>query len=251
VKQLVLPPGARSDDRVELRDREHHYLARVRRIAVGERLAALDEGRRLVLEVAAVEADRTVLRVVEQLSVAEAPATRLVLFPFLLKARKLDDVIRQACEAGVSAIVPVVGDHCVARTDGEEDGAKKAVRWNAIAKEAAQQSGNARVCQVRPPVLSRRLAEAWTETGPLLFFHQAPLDKASLHRYLFPRPDTVGLIVGPEGGLSSAEVDAFRSAGARPVWLGPFVLRAETASVYAVAAVNTILQETPEWTIPL
>ena len=187
----------------------------------------------------------------EDLTAPETPATRIILFPFLLKARKLDDVVRQACEAGVSAIVPVVGDHCVARTDGEEDGSRKALRWSTIAKEAAQQSGNARVCEVRPPVTSRAIPSLWAAAGPLLFFHEAPLDKGSLHRYLFPRPEAVGLIVGPEGGLSPAEVTAFRTAGALPVWLGPFVLRAETASLYAVATVNTILQEIPEWTIPL
>ena len=103
---------------------------------------------------------------------------------------------------------------------------------------------------MHPPVASRALAATWNNAGPLLFFHQTPLDKGSLHRYLSPRPETVGLIVGPEGGLSPAEVEVFGSQGACPVWLGPFVLRAETASLYAVAAVNTILQESPEWTIP-
>lgn len=250
MKQLVLPAGARSGEQIELRGKEHHYLARVRRVVEGETLAALDEGRKLLLEVLSVETDRTVLAVLEDRSAPAPVGPQLILFPFLLKARKLDDVVRQACEAGVAAIVPVMGDHCVSRTDGEDDGAKKAQRWSAIAKEAAQQSGNPRVCEVRPPVASRNLASLWKEEGPLLFFHQSPLDKGSLHRYLFPRPRTVGLIVGPEGGLSSAEVEVFRAHGALPVWLGPFVLRAETASLYAVAAVNTILQETPEWTIP-
>jgi 16S rRNA (uracil1498-N3)-methyltransferase len=249
MKQLVLPPGARSGDRIELRGKEHHYLARVRRVEVGERLAALDEGRKLLVEVMAVAADHTSLAVLEDKTNPAPEGPEIILFPFLLKSRKLDDVVRQACEAGVTAIVPVQGDHCVSRTD-EEDGPKKAQRWAAIAKEAAQQSGNARLCEVRPPVNSRALPEQWGDRGPLLFFHQTPLDKGSLHRYLFPRPRAVGLIVGPEGGLSAAEVDLFRSHGALPVWLGPFVLRAETASLYAVAAVNTILQETSEWTIP-
>ena len=249
MKQFVLPAGARSGDSVELRGKEHHYLARVRRISVGERLAALDGARKVMLEVRSVEGDRTSLAVVEDLSPVAASGPEIILFPFLLKARKLDDVVRQACEAGVSAIVPVMGDHCVSRLEDGEDGAKKAVRWAAIAKEAAQQSGNAKVCEVRAPISSRDLIASWTE-GPLLFFHQTPLDTGSLHRYLFPRPRTVGLIVGPEGGLSAAEVEAFRTNGALPVWLGPFVLRAETASLYAVAAVNTILQETLEWTIP-
>jgi len=250
MKQLVLPAGARSGDHIELQGKEHHYLARVRRVVAGERLAALDGERKLVLEVIEVGSDRIRLSVVEDQSLPRSPGPQIVLFPFLLKARKLDDVIRQACEAGVSTIVPVVGDHCVARTDGEEDGSRKAARWTSIAKEAAQQSGNPRVCEVRRPVTSRDLMGTWNREDPLLFFHQTPLDKGSLHRYLFPRPTTVGLIVGPEGGLSASEVANFRAQGALPVWLGPFVLRAETASVYAVAAVNTILQETQEWTIP-
>lgn len=248
MKQLVLPAGARSDDRVELSGREHHYLARVRRIAVGERVTAVEGTEKLSLEVTQVDPDRTVLRVLG-LSATPPPATKLVLFPFLLKARKLDDVVRQACEAGVSTIVPVIGDHCVARSDAEE-GLHKARRWATIAKEAAQQSGNPHVCEVRPPVSSRELPRLWTDEGPLLAFHQVPLDKGSLHRYLFPRPKAVGLIVGPEGGLSPAEIEVLLTTGAKPVWLGPFVLRAETASLYALAAVNTILQETPEWTIP-
>ena len=249
MKQLVLPPGSRLGDRVELWDKEHHYLARVRRIVVGDRVASLDGSSRLVLEVTGVTPDHTVLRVVEDLSIAPPPSTRIVLFPFLLKARKLDNVVRQAAEAGVWSIVPVVGDHCVSRAD-EEDGARKALRWATIAKEAAQQSGNPRVTEVLAPVASRKVPDFWNDAGPLLVFHEATLDKGSLHRYLFPRPETVGLIVGPEGGLSPAEVETFLAREALPVWLGPFVLRAETASLYAVAAVNTILQETPEWTIP-
>lgn len=249
MKQLVIPAGARSGPRVDLAGKEHHYLARVRRVTLGERLAGLDGAQHLVLEVVEIGPDRTRLKVVEEKTSGTPAGPQITLFPFLLKARKLDDVIRQACEAGVTAIVPVQGDHCVSRTD-DEDGAKKAARWNTIAKEAAQQSGNPRVCVVHPPLSSRDLGAHWGAQGPLLFFHEKPLDKGSLHRYLVSRPGSVGLIVGPEGGLSPAEVEAFRAQGALPVWLGPFVLRAETASLFAIAAVNTILQETPEWTIP-
>jgi len=249
VKQLVIPGGSRSGSRIVLTGREHHYLARVRRVAKGEQLAGLDGETHLVLVVVEVEADHTTLKVLEEKLPTPTTGPQITLFPFLLKARKLDDVVRQACEAGVTDIVPVVGDHCVSRTD-DDDGPKKTLRWNAIAKEAAQQSGNQRVCRVHQPIASKEIADHWGGIGPLLFFHQAPLDKGSLHGYLFSRPTSVGLIVGPEGGLSTAEVELFRSQGAQPVWLGAFVLRAETASLYAVAAVNTILQETPEWTIP-
>ncbi len=249
MKQLVLPAEARSGNQVELRGKDYHYLVRVRRVEIGEQLQALEGTQRWRLEVTAITADRIALQVVGSAPPENARGSRIVLFPFLLKARKLDDVVRQACEAGISAIVPIEGDHCIAKSD-EENGAKKALRWASIAKEAAQQSGNSRVCDVHTPIPSRSLTARWNGAGPLLFFHQEPLDKGSLHRYLFPRPETVGLIIGPEGGLSESEVATFQSQGALPVWLGPFVLRAETASVYAIAAVNTILQETQEWTIP-
>ena len=245
MKQLVLSQGSRNGDVVTLRGKDHHYLARVRRIATGERIAALENGARLLLEVAEIGPSTLTLHVVE--AAAAAPTgPRIILFPFLLKARKLDDVVRQAGEAGVSQIVPVLGDHCVSRSEADH----KHERWNLIAREAAQQSGNAHVCEVLPVLTSREIPAWWNDQGPLLFFHQQALDNASLHRYLFSRPETVGLVVGPEGGLSAEEVALFRSRGASPVWLGPFVLRAETASLYAVAAVNAILQESREWTIP-
>lgn len=246
MKQLVLPKGSRNGDVVTLGGKDHHYLAHVRRIAAGERVAALENGARLLLEVTDVGASSLTLQVVKA-TAAVPSGPRIVLFPFLLKARKLDDVVRQAGEAGVSQVVPVLGDHCVSRSEADH----KHERWNLIAREAAQQSGNARVCEVLPVLPSREVPAWWDDrAGPLLFFHQQALDNASLHRYLFSRPETVGLVVGPEGGLSAEEVALFRSRGASPVWLGPFVLRAETASLYAVAAVNAILQESREWTIP-
>lgn len=250
MKQLVLPRGSRSGNRVELLGKEHHYLARVRRVAPGEQLAALDGDQRLILRVIEVTAHSVVLAVEENRSEPLPPGPAITLFPFLLKARKLDDVVRQACEAGAAAIVPVQGDHCVARTD-DEDGPRKVQRWESIAREAAQQSGNARVCRVEAPIRSSAVPGMWQgQDGPLLFFHQTPLDTGNLHRYLVSRPKAVGLIIGPEGGLSAEEVALFRNHGALPVWLGPFVLRAETASLYAIAAVNTLLQEPQEWTIP-
>jgi 16S rRNA (uracil1498-N3)-methyltransferase len=245
MKQLILPVGSRSGDWITLEGREHHYLAHVRRIATGERIAALEANEKLLLEVTEVGPSKLTLKVVDQ-TIAQPVGPRIVLFAFLLKARKLDDVVRQAGEAGVAQVVPVIGDHCVSRSESDA----KHERWNVIAREAAQQSGNTRVCEVLPPLESREIPVWWNQGGPLLFFHQQPLDNASLHRYLFSRPEAVGLIVGPEGGLSDEEVAVFRSHGALPVWLGPFVLRAETASLYAVAAVNAILQESREWTIP-
>ena len=245
MKLLVLPAGSRQGGQVCLRGKDHHYLVHVRRIAVGDSLNALDGDQRLSLTVVRID-ETTLTLTVASREAAKSRGVSLALFPFLLKGRKLDDVIRQACEAGVDDIYPVEGEHCVAR---QSDSEHKTLRWNQIVREAAQQSGQPRVPLVHDTIKSSEIPLVWANQGLLLFFHQVPLDTGTLHRYLFSRPSRIGLVIGPEGGLSKSEVTRFRTQGAVPVWLGPFVLRAETASLYAVAAVNSILQETPEWTI--
>jgi 16S rRNA (uracil1498-N3)-methyltransferase len=254
MKQLVLPPDSAGQDRYLVRGPDYHYLAHVRRLEAGDRLTALCGDQRLATQVSRLGSEDLELVVLSS-EPLEQSATSLVLFPFLLKSNKLDDVIRQACEAGVAAVVPVQGDHSVSRFHDAIDSQRKLVRWKAIARQAAQQSGNS-VCEVYPPLESRAISHWWSRRGPLLFFHQVPLHPSdplvtpSLHRYLAEKSAHLGLVVGPEGGLSEGEVADFQANGAHSVWLGPAILRAETASLAAVAAVNIILQERSQWTVP-
>ena len=69
----------------------------------------------------------------------------------------------------------------------------------------------------------------------------------SLHGLLAGRPAAVSLLVGPEGGLTDAEVEQAQAAGFRPVHFATGVLRVETAATFALGAVMTILQERDEW----
>lgn len=249
MKQLILSPGQRQGDHFLIAGKDFHYLAHVRRLIKGDLLSGICGTDQFKLEVTSVSAETIQLKILDQQLLDQAPAN-ITLFAFLLKARKLDDVIRQVCEAGVSSFVPVQGDHCVSQVEQSGDQAKKLDRWKSIAKEAAQQSGTQGVCEIHPVIRSNEICTSWERQGPLFFFHQLPLAKTSLHRYLFPKPRHIGLIIGPEGGLSEKETQLFEHHGAWPIWLGPRVLRAETASLYAAAAVQTILQENTEWTIP-
>lgn len=227
---------------------QFHYLVHVRRVSEGDEFTALDAQRRVRLKVLRVAAGSLLLELVAEEGL-DRPRERMILLPFLLKGGKLDDVVRQACEAGVAAVIPVEGEHCVSRLTQERDTRKKVARWQAIAREAAQQCGSDFVAEVHFPIRTEELKEVWDAAHPLVFFHEKPLAKASLHGYLSHTPTTVGLMVGPEGGFSDKEVRFFLEQKFLPCWLGKTVLRAETASVYALAAVRTILQERTDWTI--
>jgi len=83
--------------------------------------------------------------------------------------------------------------------------------------------------------------------GTPLLFHESPVNGMALHVLLADGPREVSLLVGPEGGLSEAEVALARGSGFHPVHFATGVLRVETAATYALGAVQTILQERDAW----
>jgi 16S rRNA (uracil1498-N3)-methyltransferase len=254
MKQFVLEPGsatcsAEGEGRYRVLGSAFHYLVRVRRLGPGSQLSVLLNGKTYEATVLEVGTSSTSLQVSRENARSDALALDLQLWASLLKGRKLDEVVRQAGELGATVFQPVVSEHCVARWEDEKPHAKLE-RWKAIAKEAAQQSGATRVMDVRSPVSIQEAVTAWGKKGPLLFFHQVPLVKASLHGYLSSRPSAVAVLVGPEGGFSERETELLTAEGGSAVWFGPTVLRAETAGTAALAAVKILLLEQLEWTIP-
>jgi 16S rRNA (uracil1498-N3)-methyltransferase len=172
----------------------------------------------------------------------------------LPKGQKTDAIIRQACEAGAASLQFVETQHCV--PDLHEKADRKLQRWERIAREAFQQSGNHSRCQIYPFVsLSAWLNQTFIPSQQAnpeqlgLFCHQTHLEQGSLHQYCNSRPKDIFIVIGPEGGFSSKETDILTEHGLRPVLLGPWVLRTETAALFAMASVQMILLEADSWAL--
>jgi len=232
--------------RLELRGRDFHHLCRVLRLAAGDTVDAVDpEGGRWRLRLLQVGPASCTA---EAFAAAATPAPStdepaLVLLQCLPKGRKMDLIIRQAVEAGAVRVVPLVSDHAVARP---EEGSARLERWQRIAREAREQSGAARPAVIEPPV---RLDEAIgrERVGTAVFFHEDPAGSSPLHGILAGAEGPFTLLVGPEGGLSARETALLEASGFRRAWLGDGVLRTETAALYALAAVRTIVREREAW----
>ena len=165
----------------------------------------------------------------------------------LPKGRKMDRVVRQATEAGVARVVPLLGRNSLYRFDGEEDLQNKLQRWRRIAREALQQSGAGGMPEIQAP---QPLPEAVGRAGPgevRLVFHQERRGTRSLHECLAGSVQSVCVVIGPEGGLAPEEVELLIAGGFVPITLGTTVLRTETAAVFALAAIQTILEERQAW----
>ncbi len=168
------------------------------------------------------------------------PATELAhpltLVMALLKGERLDWVIEKATELGVSGIVVFPAARSVARAQ-EERLERKALRWRRIAKEAAEQSGRVRLPSVEGAATleealervrgCRLIVADEAERGAEAAMPVKPLVEGLV--------EATAVVVGPEGGWSAEEREAFQAVGAERVSLGPRVLRSETAAVALLA----------------
>jgi 16S rRNA (uracil1498-N3)-methyltransferase len=224
-----------ADDVAVLQGAEGRHAARVRRIGVGEAVL-ISDGRGGVAEcvVESVAGERLTARVRHRRLVPE-PDPRVAVVQALPKGDRAELAVELLTELGADEIVPWASARSIVQWTGDR-GAKALAKWQRTAAEAAKQSRRARI-PVIAPLASTADVAARLEHGRGFVLHEAagePLTDAAL-----PLHGEIVLVVGPEGGLSDAELTAF--AKARAVRLGEPVLRTSTAGAAALAALSVRL----------
>ncbi|MDF1564872.1 MAG: 16S rRNA (uracil(1498)-N(3))-methyltransferase [Deltaproteobacteria bacterium] len=242
--RLHLDPGllesAGEGERLELPPEAASYLVRVLRLGVGDTVEIFD-GLGFVREAAlvAVEGKRVYLQPGERRAGLPLPPPFLLLQP-VLKGEKMDWLIQKACELGLSALWPVSTERCVVQLDPKK-AEKRLERWRKIAEEACRQCGRADLPELRPP---SSLREALAALPPAADLQRLVAWEEEEGRGLREAVRAAGgapghaLLVGPEGGLTAAEVEAAQEAGFEAVSLGGRILRAETAGLAVLAALR-------------
>jgi 16S rRNA (uracil1498-N3)-methyltransferase len=213
------------------------HVARVLRLKAGAPLKLFDgSGADFAAEIVAVDGDRVRVRIGERSAGLRESPLAITLVQAVSRGERMDWTLQKATELGVRRIQPVLSARSVVRLD-EHQAAKKLRHWQAVVAAACEQCGRSVLPEVRPPLdLPRYLAEAPREGQRLVLSPSGPASLAGLAS----TTARVELLIGPEGGLDDAELDAATRAGYSPVRLGPRVLRTETAGIVALAVLQAL-----------
>ncbi|MGW4461466.1 16S rRNA (uracil(1498)-N(3))-methyltransferase [Micromonospora sp. NPDC004704] len=219
---------------------EGHHAATVQRLRVGEELLLADgKGGTAAASVTAVGRGTLELRV-SSFAYADAPDPRLVVVQGIAKGDRGELAVQAMTEVGVDEIVPWAASRSVVQWRGERGGRARE-KWVATAREAAKQARRPWLPVVAgaPDESTGRVVDRITGAAAGFVLHEEAT--VGLSAVDLPSTGEIVLVVGPEGGITPAEVAAFESAGARAVRLGPAVLRTSTAGVAALAVLSARL----------
>jgi 16S rRNA (uracil1498-N3)-methyltransferase len=211
-----------SGDVVVLDGPEGRHAALVKRLRIGEAVDLVDgRGTRATGTISATTKDTVTVDVTDR-TAEPAPAPRLTVVQALAKGERGELAVELMTEVGVDVIVPWAASRCIAKWTE-----KSLQRWQSTAREAAKQARRAWFPEVRDVASTADLPSL----GDLLVLHEAattPLSSVDVS-------GDVVLVVGPEGGIASDELEAL---GGTAVRLGHTVLRTSTAGAAAAAVIS-------------
>ncbi|MEO6943813.1 MAG: 16S rRNA (uracil(1498)-N(3))-methyltransferase [Lacisediminihabitans sp.] len=228
--------SARVGDRISVIGAEARHAVTVSRLTQGEALA-VGNGAGLVVTGTIISAEPSEF-VLEVVTVSETlPATPAIwLAQALAKGDRDEYAIQQATELGVDGVIPWSAQRSIVKWEGAKV-AKGRQRWSAIVREASKQSLRPWIPEVGDLASTAILGKLAGQTRMLV------LDPSAKQPLSAVEPDgrDIVLVVGPEGGVSAAELSRLTAAGASAWNLGTPVLRTSTAGPAAIAVLNTRL----------
>jgi 16S rRNA (uracil1498-N3)-methyltransferase len=202
-----------------------HYLLAVMRLKEGAPVKLFDNISGEYLATVARISKRDLDLTVESKLRARETTPDLWIAQALVKKDRFDWIAEKACELGVARFVPVLTARCI--VDKVKDD-----RLRAHMIEAAEQCERTALPYISPLTKLEALLKDWPAERTLYFCDErggAPFLEAI-------SPEPAAILIGPEGGFTDGENASIRAhPNARPVSLGPRILRADTASISAIS----------------
>ncbi len=213
-------------DRIILYGEENHHATKVLRKRKGDIVSVFDgRGREFIARIEETGKSQSILKILEEVPPREYPF-HIAIAQALIKHNRWDWMLEKVTEIGVKEIVPLITEFSVVRTQSKKG------RWEKIVLNACKQSGRQIIPAIQSPMDINQLIEHSRDYGSRLVAHPGGVEIIEA-----PISEKILIAIGPEGGFSDEEIGKLEEANFVKVNLGNFILRSETAPVYAASVI--------------
>jgi 16S rRNA (uracil1498-N3)-methyltransferase len=231
------------EDTFFIQEDDYHHIVRVMRMDIDDEIYcvnSLQQAARCRIE--KISENEVIAKVVQWLEGEIELPVSVSIVSGLPKGDKLEWIIQKGTELGAFKFIPFIAARSVVKWD-EKKGGKKLVRWNKIAKEAAEQSHRTMIPEVSSPISIKELIKLSEGYNVKLIAYEEEAregESSVLTKSLqsMTKGQSILAVFGPEGGLTESEVALLKEHGFMTCGLGPRILRTETAPLYLLSTVS-------------
>jgi 16S rRNA (uracil1498-N3)-methyltransferase len=238
--RFYVAPNEWNPDALVLNGTEAHHARDVLRLKRGDKVVVFNgRGREITAKIIDLAGREVRLGKITQ---SETPAmrSRISLGQAMPKGKNMDLIVQKAVELGAAEIFPLLSARTIVDLTDDE-ARKKQAKWQSVAIEAAKQSGQNWLPPIHAP---KTIKQFFAELPSFDLQLIGSLQPGALHLKKIlsdfaaecrHSPESVLMLIGPEGDFTPAELALARSHGCRPITLGPIILRVETAAIYCLS----------------
>jgi len=230
------------DEQIRITGSDVRHITKALRLQPGDKISVADgRGQKYIIKLVETSEEVVIGEIQDEFIAQVEPEVKVTLLQGLPKSKKMDLIVQKCTELGIDQVIPMETKRSVVKLKPSK-AKRRQKRWQKIAEEAAKQSGRAMIPKIGELKDFADLEEVIADYD-LVLIPWEDEDSDGLKNKLQNldlNPEKILLVIGPEGGFASEEVDKAKELGAKSVTLGPRILRTETAGL---AALSMILYE--------
>jgi 16S rRNA (uracil1498-N3)-methyltransferase len=227
-----------NDGIVIIRGDDVTHITRSLRLDIDDEISVSDgEGQKYLTKLIEFSKDFVKAKIIKEFEVQAEPRVKVTLVQGLPKGKKMDMIVQKCTEIGMEDIIPIDTKRTIVNLN-EKKAKQRQERWQKIIEEAAKQSKRGKIPSVRELSDLNQVITDF-DRYDLVLVPWEDEESRGLKETLSSNLDAqkIMIIIGPEGGFSSKEVEQLKTAGAKSVTLGPRILRTETAGIATLSMV--------------
>ncbi len=234
IPRVYLDKTLNSGSTVPLTAEAHRHVINVLRLREKDKLIVFNtQGREFSAYIKSIEKKQTLIAVEQQQQNHTTSPLCIELGLSLIKNDKLDFAIQKSVELGVNSITPLAANRSTVKLDSKRE-LRRHAHWQGIIQSACEQSGR----NILPRLNKLQNISSWLKSSDTPGIVFEPTATTGLDKLI--RHERLRIIIGPEGGFSKQELTDIAQHRFEQVRLGPRVLRAETAAISAISALQLL-----------